>query len=143
MKFEYAGVVEQQPAAVFALIANIERKHEWVAEVESSRQTSPGPVKEGTTYVDHVRFMGRRSEIPTVITAYRPGELLAYRHTGGPIQGELRYTLEPDENGTRLRVQIDAEFPWYFNLLGFILRRQMRKQMDGNFAALQRALAGG
>lgn len=141
MKFEFADVLPQSPHDVFALISDIERKHEWVSEVISSRQTSDGPVGKGTTYVDVVRFMGKKSDIPTVITQYEQDRLLAYRHLDGPIKAELRYELEPEGEGTRLKIDIDAEFPWLFNLLGFVLRRKMRQQMDGNFAALKAALA--
>lgn len=140
MRFEYSGTVTSTPGEVFGLIADIERKHEWVGEVVASRRTSPGPTGVGTTYVDVVRFMGRTSEIPTVVTRYEPGHRLSYRHTGGPIQGELDYVLRDAPHGTTLAVSIDAEMPVYLRLLGPLLQRQLRAQMDANFAALTRAL---
>ena len=112
------------------------------AEVQSSRLTSTGPIGVGTEWEDTVKFMGRTSRIPTVITEYELGRKISYRHLDGPIKAELTYVLTPDDGRTRLDIMIDAELPWYFRVLTPVLRGQLGRQMDANFSALKGLLEG-
>lgn len=137
MRFAFRDVVEAPPSTVFKLIADVERKHEWVAEVISSRRTGDGTPGVGATFEDTVRFMGRTSVIPTVFIAYEPHRKIAYRHLGGPIRADLSYVMAPVKDGTELTVSIDAGLPWYLAPLTPLMRRGMARQMSGNFAALK------
>ena len=140
MKFELDGVIKRHPDEVFSFITNMEEKHEWVEEVISSRQTSEGPLGVGTIFVDTVTLMGRTFDAPHVITRYEPNRQLSYRTTSGPLSAELNYTLGTEDSGTRLKVAIEAELPWYFKVLGPALKAKLGKQMDGNFSALKKLL---
>lgn len=141
MRYAFRDVVKAPPPAVFDLIADVERKHEWVAEVISSRRTGDRPDGVGATFEDTVRFMGRTSVIPTVFTAYKPPRMVAYRHLGGPIRADLSYVMTPVTDGTELTVSIDAGLPWYLAPLTPIVRKSMDRQMTGNFAALKSLLS--
>jgi len=143
MRFAYSDVVERPPSDVFAFIADVDRKHEWVTEVLSSRLTSDGQIGPGTTFEDTVRFLGRTSVVPTVFTEYEPPRKIAYRHLGGPIQAELAFEMLPVPAGSDLSVTIEAQLPWYLRPLTPILRRELARQMDANFAALKSSLRSG
>jgi len=138
VRFEFHDVVDAGPDAVFAIIADVPRKHEWVSEVVASRLTSDGPLGPGTTFEDTVRFLGRTSVVPTAFTEFDPPRKIVYRHLGGPIRAELRYAMAPVDAGTELTVSIDAELPGYLRPLTPILRGVMSRQMAGNFTALKR-----
>ncbi len=140
MKFAYSDVVERPPSEVFAFIADIDRKHEWVSEVLSSRLTSDSAIGTGVTFEDTVRFMGRTSILPSAFTEVVPDRKIAYRHLDGPIRADLAFEMHPVRTGTELTVTIEAQLPWYLRPLTPLLRGQMTRQMDGNFAALKAAL---
>jgi len=141
MRFAYSDLVDRPPSEVFAFIADVDRKHEWVSEVQSSRRTSHGAIGPGSTFEDTVRFLGRTSVVPTAFTAFDPGHRIAYRHLDGPIRAELAFEMQPVADGTQLTVTLDARLPWYLRPLTPILRGQMTRRMDGNFAALKAALS--
>jgi uncharacterized protein YndB with AHSA1/START domain len=130
MRYEYKDFIDKPPTDVFEQIADVDRKHEWVGEVQSSRMTSDGPVGVGSTFEDTVKFMGRTSVIPTVFTAYEPGTKIAYRHLDGPIKADLEYDLQAEGEGTRLTIVIDAILPWYMRLLGPLLSVIMKRVRD-------------
>lgn len=140
MRFRYSDVVMRPPSEVFAFIANVNRKHEWVTEVVSSRLTSDGDIGPGTTFEDTVRLFGRTSVVPTVFTDFTPHRRIAYRHVGGPIRAELAFEMEAVSAGTEVTVTIETELPWYLRPLTPVLRGQMSRQMDANFSALKDSL---
>lgn len=141
MEFTYSDVVMRPPSEVFAFIADVKRKHEWVTEVISSRVTSDGEIGPGTTFEDTVRLFGRVSVVPTVFTDFTPHRRIAYRHLGGPIRADLAFEMQPVSAGTEVTVKIDTELPWYLRPLTPILRGQMGRQMDANFSALKDSLS--
>ena len=141
MRFEFVDVLKARPAEVFAVVADVPRKHEWVSEVIASRLTSDGPMGPGTTFEDTVRFMGRTSVVPTAFTEFDPPRKIVYRHLEGPVQAELSYVMASRGPGTELTVTIDTQLPRYLRPLTPILRSAMGRQMARNFTALKDLVA--
>jgi hypothetical protein len=108
--------IRRTPADVLALLTSFREIPRYVPEVSAAEQTSPGPVRAGTTFVQHGRFLGRRKTVPTTVTLYEPPHRFGYS-TAGPLPYEAEYTLTAVAEGTRLRAEVVVRPRWPLALL--------------------------
>lgn len=100
VEFELQCTIGAPIAEVFARLADIEGHNAWMPQKGSirrrSNQTSPGPLRVGTTYED-VTVMGR---MPGEITELAPPRCLVYHWWDAGSSGKVKtegwpgYTLE-------------------------------------------------
>jgi hypothetical protein len=66
-------------------------------------KTTTGPVGVGTRYREVVQVLPLvRGEMLSEVTCYEEGKRLEYRFSGLGMEGELAYTFEPFDGGTRV-----------------------------------------
>jgi uncharacterized membrane protein len=135
---EHTVVVERPPHEVFAFLTDLSNVPEWqsgAVEVRSPAQAL-GP---GTTYVEVLKFLGKRMEATIEVTEFEPGRRFSLRTLSGPIPFAVRHTLEPADGGgaTRLRVELEGEPGGFFKLAESLVMRNARRQIEGDFAALK------
>jgi uncharacterized protein YndB with AHSA1/START domain len=126
-------VVKRPPAAVFDFVAthHFENHPRWDPDVLEMTQTSPGPVREGTT-ARIVRRQGRRQvEGTATVRAYEPDRRAAWEVSFGAFRLDQRAELAPEAGGaaTRLRLSIDTSAKGPIALLLPLLRGRFRKTM--------------
>src|SRR6266498_4646612 len=100
MQIDYSIEVGRPIEAVFAYMtdpANIEE-----LGMKRVRQTSPGPVRLGTTFMLVIEIFGQDFEIPGAVTEYRPYDAFTLKTTSGPLIFEQRVHLTPIPEGTRV-----------------------------------------
>ena len=96
----------------------------------------------GTTYVEVLRFLGRRMEATIKVTEFEPGRRFSIESLGGPIPFRVRHALEAASGGdsTRIHVELEGEPGGLFKLAEPVVMRQARRQLEGDFAALKEIL---
>lgn len=128
MQIDYSIEVGRPIEAVFAYMtdpANIEE-----LGMKRVRQTSPGPVGLGTTFMLVIEIFGQDFEIPGAVTEYRPYDAFTLKTTSGPLIFEQRVHLTPIPEGTRVDVMIEGDPGKAMKMAGPLLKTQLKKQLD-------------
>jgi uncharacterized protein YndB with AHSA1/START domain len=97
--------IKAPPEAVWNVIQDASRRHEWDARVKSARRTSSGPMGSGATFDMVYDFYGFAMPMSMEYIAWRPFTHSAVRtiSTGrmtGTIAGTWNFTKEPDGSTT-------------------------------------------
>jgi carbon monoxide dehydrogenase subunit G len=136
-KVEHTIVVERSPADVFAYLTNPENLPEWQAGVIEGRKDSPGPTAQGTSLTEVRTFLGRRMESKLEVTEYEQDRLFTIKVVSGPVPFQVRHRLEPADGGTRIHVSGEGEPGGFFKLAEPLVIRQVKRQVETNFATLK------
>jgi uncharacterized protein YndB with AHSA1/START domain len=104
---EQTLTINRPVGQVFDFIADGENNAKWRSGVVLARQTTPGPVGQGTVVKqEHKGPFGRRIAADYEITEYEPGTHLAFRVIAGPARPQGRYTFDEVDGATRLRFEL-------------------------------------
>lgn len=95
-------VVESPPAAVWAVISDLDSHTTWRPALKEFRQTSEGPVEVGTQIREVLEWRGREIVIDDVVTAFEPSRRLRIRGGWKAADFEMDLVLEPVADGTRV-----------------------------------------
>ena len=138
--------IDRSPDEVFAYLAQLERHHEWQAELVSTRVVTEGPTRTGTQVVDTRRMGNREQEVPYEVTEHDPPRRSAFRGTAGPIRPTGVVTVDALDGGARSRVTIELDLHGH-GLMGMLLvplaRRQARASVPSSHAKLKEVLEQG
>lgn len=133
-------VIRRPPSDVFDFVAtnHFENHPTWDPEVVEMTQTSPGPVRAGTT-ARVVRRQGRRTVNGTAtVTRFEPTDTASWDVEFGSFRLCQTVTLLPEERGaaTRLRLSIEALAHGPIKVLIPLLRSRFRKTMERSLAII-------
>lgn len=124
--------VHASPERVFAWL-DPARVPLWDPSVVRAAPRDVRPLREGSV-VDLVsRALGLRFETAAEATRVEPGRLYAWRQVDGDFEAhEGAYTLEPEGDGTRLRLVADVELPFVLPRLATEeeVRRSLSRDAD-------------
>jgi carbon monoxide dehydrogenase subunit G len=140
IQFAQSVLIERPVDEVFSFISDFENEPAWCEEVVRTQQTSEGPVGVGSTFTDHVEFMGRTMESAYAVLDYQPNESITIETSSGPVPFVATYSFEDAGGATKLAIAADAEPGGFFKLASPLIRRQLDKQWERNFANLKRLL---
>lgn len=101
--------IDRPPAEVWAVVSDLSTHTAWRPALEEFRQLSEGPLVVGSRIREVLRWRGRRIEIEDVVTALDPPRRFSIQGGWSAADFELDLTLEPVEDGTRVRF----EWPLY------------------------------
>jgi hypothetical protein len=103
-KLEASVLIERSAQDVFAFIQVPENHPKFVPGMLEFKKTPPGPLgRVGETVRGLRRFLGRKMELPYVITEYEQDSRLGMKGAMGPITFEDGYVLDP--MGARTQVK--------------------------------------
>jgi carbon monoxide dehydrogenase subunit G len=125
---------------VFGYLADVERLPEWVASIQRSTVTSPGPVGEGTTFVQTLKLVGRTFEAPMEVHGYQPPRRFEFARRSGPMRARIGFDLTPEGAGTRVVLTFDGDSAGFFKLGDPLLARLMAKQALADLETLKTLL---
>lgn len=141
MKVERSIVVERPIERVFAFMTDMHKVKLWLP-IDNIRQTSSGPMRVGSTFVQDAQFMGQRFQATSEVTRYEPPRVFGLK-----IQGPLSLTIinsmycEPtNTGGTRLRMVGEADMGPATRLMGPLSTSFITKQLDTQINLLKHAL---
>jgi uncharacterized membrane protein len=133
---EHTVVVERPPEEVFAYLTDLSSVPSWQSGAVEVREPE-GPLGVGTSYVQVLKFLGRRIETTLEVVAFEPGRRFSLKTLSGPIPFEVEHTLEPAGDGTRLRVTLEGEPAGFFRLAEPLVERNAQRQLEQDFETLK------
>ena len=144
MQLRASIVVNAPPTTVFELICAPERLPEWNVSVQHARRADPqAPVGVGSRAIMTGRVLGQYLESETEVVEYDPPTAFVTRAIRGP-RLTTRFSLSPDENGTRVQVDVNGELPGgavgAFLAEGF-LRRELTTSLERLRALADKSIA--
>ena len=129
------------PAQVFPFLSDPQKLLLWQSDLIKSEVETAGPLRTGSRFRE-VRRMGRReTEIRGEISDFEPDRCLATRTETKP-HASVRYDLEPEEGGTRLRYVFTLQTAGLMRLMEPMIGTSIRKGTAANLAKLRQLLEG-
>lgn len=119
----------------FDYLADFAHTAEWDPGVVSARRLTTGPVGEGSRFQVTVSFLGRRTSLEYVISAYEPPRRLVLEGGDGGLRSIDEITFASRPGGTRVTYEARLE-------LSGVLRR-VDPLLDRVFQRVGRAAADG
>jgi uncharacterized protein YndB with AHSA1/START domain len=137
-----ATEVARAAADVFAYATDPARFPEWQEGVTEGHLDHPGPPEAGTRCLTTRRIGGASRTATSEVTQVDPPRTWGLRGIDGPIRAAVNLTVEPLTDSTsRLTIAVDFEGHGIGRILvPLLVRRQARKEMPANLAALKRRI---
>jgi len=95
--------IRATPAAVWAVLIDLDRQPTWMHDLKAVVRAAPGPVAVGFRAVGRVRMFGVTQDDPIEVTDLEPGRHYGLRHEGA-FSGRGDLWLEPLPGGGMTRV---------------------------------------
>ena len=132
---EHTLVIGRPADEVFEFLTDFSNVPSGSIEV----QRPEGSLGVGTTYVQVLRFLGKRIETTLEVTEFDPGRRFTLKTLSGPVPFEVRHTLDPadGQGATRLRVELEGEPGGFFKLADALVERNAQRQIERDFATLK------
>ena len=141
--------IDRPAAEVFAVATDPARFKEWQKGVVDGHMVNPGnpdntaqPAGVGAKCVMTRRIGGADRPSTSELVRFNPPETWGVRGTDGPIRAVVDVQVEPLTD-SRSRLTISVDFTGYGIgklLIPLMVRREARKEMPENMAALKRLL---
>lgn len=138
---ESTVVIGRPVEEVFSYVLDLAKNGpNWAPDLESVKQTSEGPVGEGTTFEQVQTVMGKRRNSSLRFTAVDPNRSIEAAANVGPLAPTARATFEEADGGTRLTVRGNANPKGVFKLLSPVMSKQGQRMWDARLAQLKSVL---
>jgi uncharacterized protein YndB with AHSA1/START domain len=137
--------IDRAPVDVFAVLTELDRLPEWATIVVGTRDVSELPLREGCTFRQTLRVMGREVESDWRVSELEPPRHVAYE-AAAPEGGTLtmRQTVAPGgAGGSRVELELDYELPggWLGELVDrAVVEAQNEREADASLDRLKRLL---
>jgi hypothetical protein len=132
--------VDRPAGDVFACATDPSHFAEWQQGVVDARMDDPGSPRVGARCVTtrHIGFADR--PVTSEVTHIDPPKTWGVRGTDGPIRAVVDVTVEPmSDSSSQLTIALDFEGRGIGRILvPLVVRREARKEMPANLAALKR-----
>jgi uncharacterized membrane protein len=102
--------IENTPEAVIAYIADVRNRPLFISMLKSVSDIQGDPAGVGTTWKWTWSALGLEFEGTARSLEHEPGRRYAFQSEGG-IESRWTYRAEPEQNGTRLTVDLEYEVP--------------------------------
>jgi len=142
-----SSVKVNKPAEqVWAFITNMENQkklNSYITGIEVS-----GPVQVGTKYKIETTSMGFKNVTTNEVISFEPNKKFGVKTLAAPPASDVTntYLLEPDGDGTKLTLQMDATLvpAGMPSMPGMedMMKTQMKAGMDTTMSAMKKAIEG-
>ncbi len=144
MKRDYEIRILRPVGEVFAVLAAVEKYHEWLPTSETYVRTAvvDEPIKEGSEYID---YQSHGIEMPGVVHIYEPPQRIGFRQgmkmpLGSQLAVRIEYTLMPDGAGTHVVRRHIFKMPLLLRVAELVLRSKIIRENERIVAALKCAV---
>jgi uncharacterized protein YndB with AHSA1/START domain len=138
--FEINLVIHRPIEEVFAFISNAENLPRWRAATLEITPISGGSPDVGSLFRGRFAFLGRPFEGNLEVIRHEPPRRYATRLTKGPFPLEAHYTLESNNEGTRLTLVIQGEPGGFFKLAEPLVVSMARRSYESDLHNLKEML---
>jgi carbon monoxide dehydrogenase subunit G len=143
IKFEKRYYIDRPKQEVFDFVTDPANDTKWRDSASSAEWISEGPVGVGSTQRSVDKFLGRKIELTTEVTAWDPPNKYGLKTLSGPVPTESTITFESEGSGTQLTINGQVEFGGFFKMTEGLVGKQVEKQLDTDFNGLKRVLEEG
>lgn len=145
VKTTYEVTIDRPIEDVFAVLAAVERYHEWLPPSETFVRTELAddePIKQGATYID---YQTKGVQMPGSVHLYQPPTRIGFSQQlslplGARVFVTMEYTLTSDGNGTHVLREYVFRMPLLLRPMERVLKGKILEENDRIVAALKRAL---
>lgn len=103
----------------FALLSDFSRNPEWQDGMVRCTWTSEGPLREGSTYEQEARFMGKAILSTFLVTQFTPNRSVSIESVVSTFPIQVRRWVEPlGPESCRVHAKVSGQPPWYMRLPG-------------------------
>lgn len=141
--FSKTFTIDRPQQEVFEFMADPANDTKWRESAVSAEWITDGPIGVGAKLKSVDKLMGREIESTSEVTTYDPPNKYGQKTLGGPMPFEFTVTLEPDGSRTMVTMAGQAEVGGFFKLAEGLVRKQLEKQIETDFAGLKRVLEHG
>jgi carbon monoxide dehydrogenase subunit G len=135
--------IERPQQEIFDFMADPTNDTEWRDSAVSSEWVGEGPAGVGSKLKSVDRLLGRKIESTSEVTVWDPPRQYGQKSIGGPVPFALTVTLDPAGSGTQVTIEGQAEIGGFFKLAEGLAGKQLKKQIETDFAGLKRVLEAG
>jgi len=134
-------VIDRPVSKVFARVSDLDRAREWAPQM--GRIHLEGPIREGATFLEERKVLGRTFTAKWAITRYEPDRALGLSLSFGPLRGRFAYIFEPAGSGTQLTQMTEIGFAGPLDILSPLVAGEAQKEEDAELVRLKEVLERG
>lgn len=145
MKFFTSIQIDKPAAEVFRyVVLHPKNMKQWMQGFEAYRPQSGGRRKEGSVATQVFDDGGHKTEVREEVLEVKPHERFRCLLTHKNMLSEQDFRFFDQGSGqTKLRIETEVKLrPALFNLFGFLVKGQMRKQQAADLERLKSELEG-
>lgn len=139
-RIEESVEIKSPVEMVFAFTIVAERWKEWHSIILKAEQTSPDPVRVGTTFSGTSRLMGRSMTWTAGATEYEPPDTFGKVITSGSVRIDQHNTYRPLPQGTKFTVVYNIKVGGPLMVMSPLLVHSMRTELKKSLGNLKRIL---
>ena len=141
--FEKSIFINRPQQEVFDFLTDPTNDSKWRDSAVSSEWVTEEPVGVGSKLRSVDKFLGRNLESTAEITTWDPPSTYGQKTLSGPVPFAFTISLEAQGGGTRLTMNVQAEFGGFFKMAEGLVGKQLEKQIETDFNGLKRVLEEG
>ena len=124
---------------IFALLTDVSRQPEWIAEVEAVSRLPELPLQVGSTFELSAKYFGRSVTIHQEIVGLEPNRLLKLESTG-TMPTITSWWLEADGSGTNVQFEFEGRPEGLYDMIAPGLEGQIRRGFETQLQSLKALL---
>jgi hypothetical protein len=130
--------ISKKPGIIWNYLMDVSNDVDWRNGITKAEWTSPPPYGLGSTGEHTHKDMGI---LTWRITSFHDGSSFEFLHTSGGLKGSIaNFRVEPEDNGSRIRVQMRVTGSPIMRLMLFLMGDTMRKGVQGDLQKLMELL---
>jgi uncharacterized membrane protein len=133
--------IDRPAADVFAFVSEFPNNPRWQRGQRECRWTSPPPLRVGSTYEQHARFLGRDLVNSFRVIELDPGRRVKFTSTAGTFPLTITRTVEPlGDSRARFTEQVAGDPRGVYRIAEPILRQLVKHTIKRDFPRLKALL---
>lgn len=129
--------VDRPADELFAFVADMSNNPRWQKGMERCTWMSEPPIEEGSTYVQHARFMGREIVSTFEVVEFESDRRIRIRTIDGPMPLDITREVQPiDQRSARVRATIRGGPTGPLRLLDPLTKLAVRRSVRGDYDRL-------
>lgn len=133
--------IERPAAEVFAFVSDFPNNPRWQRGMQSCRWTSEPPLRVGSTYRQHARFLGKDVHQSFEVVDLVPGRRIGFRSTSGSFPISVVRTVEPlGDERSRFTEAVEGDARGFYKIASPVLQLLVRSSIKRDFPVLKRML---
>lgn len=135
--------IDRPADEVFAFLADAENNPAWQQGMERCRWTTSPPIREGSTYEQEARMLGKPITSTFEVVEFEPGRRITIRTIESTFPIEVTRSVEPAGESTCIaRAHVTGDPSGVFKLAAPLMRRMVERSVRGDYRRLKEHLEG-